>query len=471
MNNQEVAHAIRYATEASKVFLMEEYKKQFPHYFQNAILETRPATNKDYFIPPSIANKCVVVVETRFDETGCKRFGCFPFKENLERCEENDPTQWIRIGKKFELSCQKSCQEHSIDTEWVNGQCILSNPLKKFLALMPENLFQRASRHIFHGGLDIVDGNLKLNNTYCEAYGLDFVDDDCVASGGQKFGEWLLGTTAIRAAKVGNLAPYNPQPFPPLPNFINYKISKSNRNKRFIAVEEPPASPIYHQIAVELSKDLGREVSEWAVENFLKKKAPKLLSKALNSASVRVVLKNSVVVTMKQMGSLYLKALGNTVGIATTVYALYEMVIGVLDAMDPYDYLKVLDKKMLDQVNRELDYTYYQDGSIRPELTPEYVWENQMLGDDDDKHLAFMSEKVEEYLTALQAIPPNEYHRLQQVEQQQIKFVWLENEANWNDLFFKCIIFIMICLTLLFLDWIHVWACCLFFVMLFYKAY
>ena len=37
-----------------------------------------------------------------------------------------------------------------------------------------DNVFQSASRHAFHGDFDIVDGQLKINESYCEAYGLEF---------------------------------------------------------------------------------------------------------------------------------------------------------------------------------------------------------------------------------------------------------------------------------------------------------
>ena len=472
MNRQEYVHALRYATEATKVYLMDEYKRKFPHYFEHAILETRPATEKDYFIPPSIANQCIVVTGTRFNETGCKRFGCFPFKKNWQVCNENDPLQWIRLGNNYELVCQQSCKEHSIDTEWSkDGRCILANPLKKAFASMPENVFQRASRHVFHGGFDIVDGQLKINKRYCDAYGLEFKNGNCVASIGQQFGEWLLGTTTIRAIKVANLQKLRDQP-PPIPNYMNYTVRK-RKIKRSRSVNEPSTNPeLFHTLAVELSKDFGRDISEYAIENFIKHKAPKLLSAAVDKLSAKIVLKNSVVLSMKQLGTFSLKALGTSVGVVTTVYALYELVNNVLDSMDPFDYLKVIDKKTLEKINNELDYTYYQDGPVRPELTPEYVWEYGILENDEDNEnrLLFMASKVQEYLLALDNIPPNEY-RIQPKKRKTLsEFVWLEKK-DWNNTLFKCVIFIVICLTLLFINWIHVWSCCLFFAMLFYNMY
>lgn len=475
MNNPIYVHALRYATEATKCFLMEEYKRKFPHYFDNAVLETRPATDEDYFVPPSISDKCIVVVKTRFDEIGCKRLSCFPFKKNWEPCEKDDPLQWVRIGADYELACQKSCEEHSINTEWSpDGRCVIANPLKKVLASMPEKLFQRASRHVFHGGLDVVDGELKINKRYCDVYGLDFVDDDCVASGGQKFGEFLFGKTVIRAAKAGNVQPLNDRP-PPIPSYMNYPIARKRRRaKRSVSMDDSSIdSESLHNFATELVKDLGTEFSEYAIENFLKRKAPKLLAKGIDKIATKLVLKNSVVVAMKQVGTLSLKALGSAAGVVTAAYAIYDLVVGILDVIDPFDYLKVIDKEKLEKIDDELDYKYFQDGPVRSELTPVYVWENELLADEEavENQLAFMTLKVEEYLEALQTIPENEYQKQRTTKQNSlIHFVW-DDKTDWNKTLFKYVVFVIICFTVLFLEWIHIWTCCLFFVMLFYKPY
>lgn len=473
MTNPIHAHALRYATEATKCYLMEEYKRKFPHYFENAVLETRPATDEDYFVPPSISDKCIVVVKTRFDEISCKRLSCFPFKKNWEACEENDPLQWIRIGNEYELACQKSCADHSINTEWSrDGRCVIANPLKKVLASMPEKLFQRASRHVFHGGLDVVDGELKINKRYCDAYGLDFVNDDCVASGGQQFGEFLFGKTVIRAAKVAHIQQLKDQP-PPIPNYMNYVTRKRKRVTRSVSNEESPIENL-SEFAAELTKDLVNDLSQYTVENFLKRKAPKLLAKSIDKLAAKIVLKNSIVMSMKQIGTLSLKALGSAAGVVTAVYALYDLVVGILDAIDPFDYLKVIDKEKLQKIDDELDYNYFEDGPVRSEFTPEYIWENEILADDEDieNQLVFMTSKVEEYLKALETIPENEYQKQRTIKPKHpfIQFVWEEKE-DWNRTLFKCVFFVMICCTLLFLEWIHIWTCCLFFTMLFYKAY
>lgn len=466
LNNPAHAHALRYAVETSKVFLMNSYRQKFPHFFEQAVIETRPATRDDYFVPPSLASKCIVVVGTRFPEIACQRLSCFPFKDNWELCKEQDAVRWVRMGQHFELACQPSCREHSMNVEWENGRCVVANPLKKVLASMPEKLFQRASRHVFHGGLDVVRGTLQFNERYCEAYGLDFVHGDCVASGGQSFGEWLFGKTPIRAAKTAHLKPLQSKP-PELPHYLNYAAAVNNksgrRTKRSVAMDEEDSKPFYQELAIELSKDLGRDVSEWAVEKFLRQKAPMLLSQTVDALSVRLVLKHSVLSSIKRLGAMSFDILGKGVAVATNIYALYELGVGILDILDPYDYQKVLSKKILDKVDSELDYMYFKDAPIRPEMTPEYVWDNGILTEDDSERLIFMVERVEEYLNALNGIKANEYS---QKPFDKNLFVWQEKK-RLNKVLVNSIIIVMVSLVFLFVEWIHVWTMCLFFIMLY----
>lgn len=463
LNDPAHAHALRYAVETTKVFSMNSYRQKFPHFFEHAVLETRPATRDDYFVPPSLASKCIVVVSTRFPELACQRLSCFSFKDNWELCEERDAVRWVRMGQHFELACQPSCREHSMNVEWDDGRCVVANPLKKVLASMPEKLFQRASRHVFHSGLDVVRGKLQFNERYCEAYGLELVNGDCVASGGQSFGEWLFGKTPIRAAKTAHLKPLQSKP-PQLPQYLNYAtVPPKKRTKRSVVMEDEDSRPFYQELAIELAKDLGRDVSEWAVEKFLRQKAPMLLSRAVDSLSVRLVLKHSLLTSIKRLGTLSFEILGKGVAVATNIYALYELGVGILDILDPYDYQKVLSKKILDKVDSELDYMYFKDAPMRPEMTPEYIWENGILMQDESERLNFMVERVEEYLNALNGIEANEYS---QKPFDKSLFVWQEKK-RLNRVISNSIIFTMIALVFLFAEWIHVWTVCLFFIMLY----
>lgn len=455
-------HALRYAVESTKVFLMQQYQTEFPHLFQYASIETRPATPRDYYIPPALASKCIVVVRTHFEETACRRFACFPFKKNWEMCTERDTAHWVPIGQQFELACQPACQDHSLNTEWVQGECRIANPLKKALASMPEKLFERASRHVYHGGLDVVNGTLKLNARYCEAYGLNFADGDCYAPGGQKFLEWFFGKTPIRAAKTGSMSHFTALP-PPLPPYLNYAHPKKRKTRVSDAID-PAHKKVYKEIAVDLVKELGEEVSEYAIETFLRKKAPKLLTTSLDALAVKLVIKHSISTSIKRVGTSLLQTLGKGFGVATSVYALYEMGIGILDILDMHDYNKVLDKKTLEKIDRELDDIYFKDGMVRPELTPEFLWDNDILMQDQSDKFQFMADRVEEYLTELKKAPPSQ----KELEKSPLNLFEWQTEENWNKKLFISLVIIAVCLVGLFIEYIDVWATCLFFIKLYF---
>lgn len=460
------ANALRYAVENTKVFLMDRYRKRFPHIFGDAFLNVRTATRQDYFVPPSIASSCIVVTGTRFSEESCRRMSCFPFKEGWEACEEQDGPRWIRTGRHFELACQASCREHSLNTEWTTeGKCVAANPLKKALASMPEKLYERASRHVFHGGLDVIDGTLKFNERYCEAYGLDFVDGDCVASGGQKFGEWLFGRTVVRGIKTTSLSPLaSPPPPPPLP--VGGRSRRAHPPPPPNLEEDDPSVRQYlHELALDLTKDFGRQVSDKAIEKFLRQKAPGLFSRSVDTLATKLALKHSVAASLSKMGSTGLSMFGKAFAIVTNVYSFYEIAMAVLDALDPYDFLKVLSRDALEKIDRELDYTYFKDEPKRPEITPEYIWDNNVFQEDESENLDFMIGKIEEYLNALYAIPPKE-RRL--VEIKTNKFDWNSGEKK-NGILSKGLVIILIVFTLMFVQWIHVWTLCLFFVMVWYN--
>lgn len=468
MNTYDLAHlhALRYASEMTKVFLMDQYQIQFPHLFQDAFLETRPATPQDYFIPPALASKAIVVVRTHFGETACRRLSCFPFKKDWEMCTEQDGPQWVPLGQQFELACQPVCQEHSLNTEWVRGRCILANPMKKMLAAMPEKVFERGSRHLYHGGLDVVEGTLKLNARYCEAYGLQFADGDCYVPGGQAFLEWLIGKTPIRASKTASVLRFKAYP-PPLPLYLNY-APPPKRKKREIEMgyTDPAHKKIYQEIAIELVQELGEEVSEWAIEMFLRKKAPQFLKISLNTLSAKLVLKQAIARGIQRVGTSTLKKMGKGFGGATYVYAFYDMAMSIFDTLDLYDYDKVLDKETLKKIDRDLDDLYFRDGPVRPEITPEYIWDNEILTEDEDesKKFKFMVEKVEEYLTALYTADPSE----KELKKSNLKlFEWREEE-DWRRKIYLCLLVMVLCCVALFIEYIDVWATGLFFIKLYF---
>lgn len=477
-------HALRYATEATKLYLMEQYRKEFPHLFQNATIQTRPATNADYYVPPSLVGKAHVVVRTALDTLGCLRMSCYPFKKNWDVCTAQDPPHWVPIGQHFELACQPACQDFTIHSEWVKGnRCILANPLKKMVASMPENLFEIQSyRHVFHGGLDVVDGELQLNQAYCEAYGLKLVQDECETEPGQSFLEFFIGLTPMRAAITARLKPHVSRPPAQLPTYLHSAVMSHQqtrgrkRTKRSVSSSSSSndekynamVQQIYKEIAVELVQEIGETVSEWSVKKFLRTKAPGLLVGAVDRIAAKLVIKQSMAVAMKTLGKSVLKAMAKSATVVAAVYGLYDLVMSIVEIMDPLDFNKFLTKTELAKINKTVDYSYYTDLPTRPELTPEFIWENNLLKRDEDEteKFQFMVAKTQEYLTALNAIRPEE----RDFEKSHLtSYAWMEDEKKaWNKKLFISFSVVAICFVFLFIEWIDVWVCILLFAKMYY---
>lgn len=465
-------HATRYATEATKVFLMQQYQNHFPHLFQNAKMDIRPATHEDYYVPPSLASKAIVVVRTSLDPVGCLRFGCFPFKAvTWDLCTEQDPAQWVPAGRNgYQLACQPSCQHHAIPTEWDGSRCVIANPYKTLVASIPKKLFEHASyRDVFHGGLDLVNGTLKLNKAYCEAYGLEFVEEDCQTAAGQSFVEWFLSATAIRGIKTAHLKPYPVPPIPPLPAYLNYPVPPKKRKKRAavtttaarVAATEQMQG-FYTEIALELVQELGEHVTEWTVKRFLERKAPRLLVSGVDRLAAKLAIKHSMAQVLKQVGKSTLQSMSKAVTAISGIYAVYEIVMSVVDVIDPLDFRKVMKKQDVAKLNEVVDYRYFKDLPVRPELTPEYIWENELLEEDETEKFQFMVERIEEYLAALNPTAP-------EFEQSKLTYVWKEEKKQWDGKLFLSLSIVAICFVILFIEWLDVWLCCLLFIKIVYR--
>lgn len=400
----ELEHAIRYANELAKIYNFEKYSKTFPYLFKHATLETRPATSKDYYVPQSIAQKCIVVAKTTFDEMGCKKVACFEYKGNLEPCEKNDPARWIPIGKGFTLACQPACRyEGAFDTDYRNGTCVLSNHYKKIFALFPESVSGMESKHDFHTGLDIANGQIRLNDWYCESYGLDFDDGDCYSSVGQTIGEIFLGSTVYRGIFKTRTRKSSQLQTPPIPDYI-LNFPKPARKKRSMD-SLPDFGSIAEDMAIEMSADYGVDISVEVVQKILRKRVPSLISKATNlpvkHAMIQAVLKSHAMMAINIS-----KALATGLSAASGVWTLFGIMTFVLDIFDPFEYNRVLDKETVQKFNRQLDWKFYRTERVRDvEVTPEYFCENVLIDEDQSDLYEFVSEKIDEYMTALNQLP------------------------------------------------------------------
>lgn len=473
MSQPELEHAKRYAVEATKLFLLDYYKKHYPHYFGNVTMTTRPATRRDYYVPPNLADRCIVVEKMTFDEVGCQRLACFPYKRDLAFCEPHDPPHWLQIGNHFTVACAPSCREqtHSLDTAWRNGKCVQVNPLKKMLALFPEQLFERTSRHPLHGGLDVVDDALRLNETYCLAYGLDLEGDDCAASTAQWVGEFFIGSTAYRAIKKAGVPSWEKTPPAQLPDYLNYRPPAKRKKRSYDGAEDPSVAEVFREIAVDIAFDTAVDVTVDTVAAILKKKVPRLLTRSLDSIAVKTVLQDLVKKFAIREFSRASLLVGKALSTVSSVYAVYGVVMVVLDTIDPFEYNKVLNRYALAEIDRNLDAQHFGELGRFPEITPEDVWDGDVLDEDDEsERYAFMSERMQEYLDALYKLPaaggqpdPAPVWSRYVPERDERK------EDPWKHWIHGGILFMMMGVMVVYIRWMHVWAACLFFLLVAYR--
>lgn len=463
MSKYELKHAQRYAVESTKVYMMDFYKKKFPHFFENAIIETRPATSEDYYIPPSLATKCIVVTKTAFDEIGCKRLACFPLQGNSEPCE--DQPVWVQLGTGYHLACQPSCKEQrdQIDTLWRKGECIALNPLKKIFAMNPENVFDKPARGHLHSGLDVGnDGDLKVNDRYCKVYGLKRKRDDCVRTTGQKISEAIVGKTIHRAIATTNLPPLVKRLPTEIPDYLKYTVP-SRKTKRDIFEDPPELEDVLQDIAVEFVKDELIDLGAHSMKVMLKKKIPRMLSKiTVQNIGAKIAMKELVKRTLKTAAIKIVVALGSAVTVVMFIYEIFTIVVDILDAIDPMDFNKVLTKSDLDVLNKSLDDEYYEESRKRGVLTPEDVWNRGILILDDESEIyEYMAERINEYLAELRPV------------QQDVNWMKFHRKPikDWSQWKHGAIVLLVISIMVMYSSWIHIWSVLLLFALMYFKNF
>lgn len=405
LNDPVHRHALRYATEATKVFLLDLFRRRYPDYFRFARVETRPATPSDYYVPPSLAGRCVVVERTWFEEEGCRRLSCFRVRDGRwNLCAPEDAPRWIAVGRRFEPACQDACRDHSVDAEWTDGRCVVANPYKKMLAAAHEDAFGRDLPQVVRRGFDLTGGTLALNEDYCSAYGLEFADGECVAA--RTLGERLFGKRTVPAVKTsarraGSAPP--PAPPPKTPGGGSGAATPPKTPPDALARLLEARGPSLKALAAELGEESGTAMTEDAVRSFLAVRAPRLLEgKTMDEPAVRLVVKHALTLGSRRRGP---AGLGEKSVSATSAYEVYERTGAILEALDRH--VGVLDREALRDVDERLDAEYFEGGEVRPELTPEFVWDRDVLTREYSERLMYAAERVEEYLTAAAAHPPD----------------------------------------------------------------
>lgn len=466
MNSYEYRHALRYASELTKLWLLDLFKKKYPSVFHHTDIETRPATETDYFVPPSLRNRCIVVNKLVFNETGCVKLSCFPFKENLEPCDSTDDVRWLRIGYGFTLACQPACQHLvNLDVEYENGKCIGVNTQKKLFAMIPEKLYGMTSKQKLHKGLDIVDGHLRINDIYCIAYGLSFDSEkhECYTSSGQAFGEMILGSSIYRKLFTERDYTKKLPNFPPIPQNLNRmdritRHDNSTSHNSSGSNDSNDSVSLVNDIVVSLAVNYGIDISLSTIHRFLKRSSPKVIMKALQSSSLKSalihILAKSYTVTYNIS-----KTLLKGISTANTALNAVGVVVGIVDLFDPFEYNRILGKTDVDRIDRKLDAVFYRSINTREEVTPEIVWELYMDEDTMNDRIQFMTDCVEEYLDALNSTSQN----LPYIDERQFENK-KETEVIRNFTFhvFTLLLGALLIASTLFLYHLHIWCVLIF---------
>ncbi|KAG8175200.1 hypothetical protein JTE90_022623 [Oedothorax gibbosus] len=438
------------------MYMFHLYEQLYPDLFGHGSYSTRPATNDDYYIPTALAKSCLVVEEMTFDQEGCNSVGCFPFKHLGEPCTANDPVQFTQVGNTFSLSCQPICSssDTTVDTEWLNDQCVMVNPYKKLVVMFPEKIFQRPTPHQYHSGLSWDHGQIKLNAPYCRAYGLDFNGRECTMTVGQRILEFFYGTTIFRNMRTANLRPIRPTIPPPAPTDMKAiqaaPVSLDN-------VVDVDSEQLAKDIATEMSADFGLDVGFHVVEKILKKKIPQLISKAAVRASVREAIKHAVIKNAAAITSKTFVTMGRMVSGISAVFSVFSVASLIVDLIDPQMYNYLLTGAMVDKINRKLDLSYFQrEDNFNQVVTPEYVWEYVLPQPDQSAQYLYFADKVDEYLSALRptekvtTLPKAQFT----IDKEILRF-------NWS--LHLMVVGMLLMLTIMWVEWIHIWVCVLFF--------
>lgn len=471
MSKIELEHAIRYATECTKIYLFQEYSKRFPQFFDYAEIKTRPAESKtDYYVPDSLIDSCLVVTETSFKEPACRQLACFPVRnDRLEACRGGtDEPLWVPLGSGHALACQPACFDprfnYKMDTAWIANKCVEVNPFKKMFALNPEMLMDLRT-HKNHGGLIWKDGKLFLTKEYCMSYGLDFDGRDCQESQGQSVGEFFIGKTLYRKIRneIDNVQPLSRAP--PvvdktgdelrLAYFDNYLLD-AGRTTNSVSIHtiqlDDDSNVLAETIVKELAVDYGMDLSADVVKHLLKKKIPKLVHKALTDVMVKSAVKQLVIRSASQVAIRLSTAAASALGGISHILFVVGMVSMVLDVIDPSDYDKVLDAARLERIDRKLDATYFGHAAdIFRVVTPEYVWDHVLLEDDESNRYEYMSQKIREYVQALRTKPQNDTLPLVFPKPKKK----LASKTPWLVL---TLVTLLLVLMLIYDRWVHVWA-------------
>lgn len=462
----DILNAVEFAHNSAFEHQYLYFLNKYPHIFKYVDIQSRPATNKDYYVPASIANECKIY-SVSFNEIGCRKISCFPKTGDLKDCTETDPTTFIAIGDTFHLSCQPACHEISklFDTEFKDGKCLLMNTDKKIFALFPEQAHGVEIYQPLHQGLNLnKDGNLVINKDYCTAFGLNFENEECIAPVGQEIGEFFLGSTIYRSMK--KLKPStNLKVSPPVPNDVQNlniwlegspRIQKSTSYQSNITMPYIPPetlSEIFKNLSKNLALDVGVDISTEYTLKVMKKRIPKAIMKHTNTAIGTKVFQSALMKTIVQshvrtLASVSKSVLGALSALNIAI-GIFGAVSTIVDLFDPFNYNYVLDKETLSKINKHLDYTFYRSNNKIVEITPDNVW--NVMEDDMSLYMDKLEEKIDYYLNA---VALEDYDTRLKTQKEISERKKIKNQYNWHKVFHVFFVMVLIIISLLFIQYV-----------------
>ncbi|GIY41333.1 baculo_p74_N domain-containing protein [Caerostris darwini] len=400
MKTYDIINAEMYAENLTKEYQYNKFLKSHPHIFRHCNVESRPATNSDYYIPPAIADKCKVFNVT-FNKIGCEKIACFPKMKNLEDCNPKDVTKIIPLGTGFTYACQPACSQISldIDVEFRDEKCLRVNTFKKMFALIPEQIFKIKTLHPLHNGLNLVNNYLELNENYCKYYGLQFNSHtrECYETVGQQVVEILLGSAVYRSIIRSSNNQKQHQLNVNIPNYLKNVNGWLEGTK--IRKKRNDIANISKDIAIDLAADMTIDFNIRQATKILQKRIPtsiatiKNLNPVTKSALLNVLYKSHLNSAMQVS-----KMTGTTLKLSGSIYSIYGLITMVIDVFDPFNFNYVLDRKTLDKVNDNFDLEFFKSNITEVVVTPEdicYILEEDFrdLDLDLDREVDFVLDK------------------------------------------------------------------------------
>lgn len=447
-------HATLFAQYSALEIHYQKLLARYPHIFKYVEVHSRSAQHTDFYVPRSIADECKVYSLT-FTEFGCRKVACFPQKQNLEECTEQDSPRYLHIGPHFYLACQPACHEISkiIDTEFRSGKCYRANISKKVFALFPEKVQNEKLKQPLHGGLTLRKGHLYINEDYCAAYGLSFHNDDCYSPGSQKVGEYFVGSTVYKSIKSAVIRKKHKRQPPPVPievssmdHWLEGQQRKKKRAKRALPKIRKEHIP---EIATEITKDFGIDISVDVTINLLKRHAPKTVMKLAQGIGDRVVLKHALgkIIVRSYATSLSHITKGLLSGLSrlNSALGILSLITSILDMFDPFNYNYVLDKKTVKRFDTRFHFAFFR--THKPvEITPDMVW-NELENMDEFTETYY--ERMNYYLLALD-LEDKHKRKLPPAPKPQPE----EKKDDWQKIWHGLCVVTLIILSLCFLQYI-----------------